>query len=168
MNWAVYFCDFGKYQNPISAGKTLFASDANISYKHAALLEIENVWRDVYHEGSVNWNLLAKGYNLGISPDIVLFQNRKNLRSPEALQERSIWGRSYATIRVAEMNFSGRLLHMFISPVIPFVMYVRIALTAAKKRGNYQNHQVHSGSCVIGCVLVDRRADRLCYERKLV
>jgi len=138
LNWAVYFCDFGKYQNPIPAGKTSFASDANISYKHASLLEIDSVWRDAYHEGRVNWYLLTKGYNLGISPDIMVFQNRKNLRLPVALQERSIWGRSYATIRLAEMNFSARLFHILISPVIPIAMYVRITLTASKRRGNFK------------------------------
>src|SRR5918995_1394349 len=37
LNWAVYFCDFGKYQNPVPAGDAAFASDANVTYKREDL-----------------------------------------------------------------------------------------------------------------------------------
>src|SRR5207249_4500436 len=33
LNWAVYFCDFGRYQNPLTAGPSVYLSDANLSYK---------------------------------------------------------------------------------------------------------------------------------------
>jgi hypothetical protein len=37
LNWAVYYCDFGRYQNPLPPGESSCASDANVSYKRAAL-----------------------------------------------------------------------------------------------------------------------------------
>ena len=37
LNWAVYYCDFGRYQNPLPAGETALASDANTTYNRADL-----------------------------------------------------------------------------------------------------------------------------------
>src|ERR1700681_5044734 len=37
LNWAVYYCDFLRYQNPLQEGTSAFASDANVSYKRSAL-----------------------------------------------------------------------------------------------------------------------------------
>ena len=44
LNWAVYFCDFLRYQNPLPEGESAIASDANVSYKRAALESIRPVW----------------------------------------------------------------------------------------------------------------------------
>ena len=33
LNWAVYFGDFGRYQNPVPRGPSAFVSDANVCYK---------------------------------------------------------------------------------------------------------------------------------------
>src|SRR5262249_32256179 len=37
LNWAVYFGDFGRYQNPVHRGPSAFVSDANVCYKREAL-----------------------------------------------------------------------------------------------------------------------------------
>ena len=52
LNWAVYYCDFGKYQNPVPAGETPFASDANTTYKRAELESVRSVWGDAFARSS--------------------------------------------------------------------------------------------------------------------
>src|SRR5579862_4086085 len=54
LNWAVYFCDFLRYQNPIPAGESGIASDANVTYKRPALELIRPVWEEIFHESAVN------------------------------------------------------------------------------------------------------------------
>ena len=76
----MYFCDFGKYQNPVPAGETAFASDANVAYKRSALDAIKPVWKEKFHETSVNWALREHGGKLVLSPDMVLYQHRLGLR----------------------------------------------------------------------------------------
>jgi len=44
INWAVYFCDFGKYQNPVPEGDSPFASDANVSYRRSMLDSVRQIW----------------------------------------------------------------------------------------------------------------------------
>ncbi len=37
LNWAVYFYDLGRYQNPLEMAESPFASIVNISYKRSSL-----------------------------------------------------------------------------------------------------------------------------------
>src|SRR6202042_3833936 len=74
LNWAVYFCDFLRYQNPLPEGEAATASDANVSYKRSALEAIRPVWQESFHESSVNSALLAKGEKLAAAPDIIVYQ----------------------------------------------------------------------------------------------
>ena len=87
LNWAVYFCDFGKYQNPLPRGATTFASDANTSYKRSALEAIRSVWEDAFQETAVNKVLLDRGETLALAPDIIVYQERPD--SDSDLRSRS-------------------------------------------------------------------------------
>src|SRR5215469_13636550 len=69
LNWAVYFCDFLRYQRPLPEGESAIASDANVSYKRSALEKIQPVWKEIFHEHSVNAALRGKGERLGLAPE---------------------------------------------------------------------------------------------------
>lgn len=133
LNWAVYFCDFGKYQNPVPAGETAFASDANVAYKRSALDAIKPVWKEVFHETSVNWALREHGGKLVLSPDMVLYQHRLGLRLGDALRERFTWGRSYAATRGRTAGFVKRMAYAALSPLLPAVLLMRMAANVARK-----------------------------------
>ncbi len=99
LNWAVYFCDFLRYQNPLPEGASAMASDANVSYKRAALESIQPVWKQIFHESAVNQALWARGEKIALAPRMVLEQHRLGLRMGAAMKERYVWGRSYAATR---------------------------------------------------------------------
>src|SRR5262249_38633132 len=125
LNWAVYFCDFGKYQNPLPLGPTTFASDANISYKRSALDQIKEVWTESFHETVVNAALLARGQKLWLSPNIVVYQHRENLRLGWSAQERFVWGRSYAGTRAKQLSIGKRIVYLALSPALTFLLVAR-------------------------------------------
>jgi hypothetical protein len=133
LNWAVYFCDFGKYQNPVPAGESPFASDANISYKRSALEAIRPVWQEIFHETAVNWALTSRGQKLALSPEIIVHQHRSDLRLLSALKERYVWGRSYAATR-AKFLGSKRLVYAALAPLLPAILLLRMGVTSLKKR----------------------------------
>jgi hypothetical protein len=133
LNWAVYFCDFGKYQNPVPAGPSWFASDANVAYKRSALDSISETWQQVFHETMVNSALLEKGGKIVLSPDIVVYQHRTNLKLGAALKERFIWGRSYAGTRCRLISGAKRMLYALLSPALPFVLLYRMTINVVKK-----------------------------------
>jgi hypothetical protein len=134
LNWAVYFCDFLRYQNPLPEGESAIASDANVSYKRAALESIRPVWQEFFHESSVNNALRSRGDKLALTPRVVLYQHRQSLRLGAALKERSVWGRSYAATRARLAGTLKRAFWAVFTPVLPALMLARMVLMVWKKR----------------------------------
>lgn len=134
LNWAVYFCDFGKYQNPVPLGESPFASDANISYKRSALYAIRQTWEGSFSEVVVHEALKSNGGRVTLRPDITVYQNRGALTLVVALQERFIWGRSYGATRTQLLGTPSVLAHAFLTPLLPIVLTARIAAIAWRRR----------------------------------
>jgi hypothetical protein len=130
LNWAVYFCDFARYQNPVGEGESAFASDANVSYKRAALESIASVWRDSFQETAVNWALRSQGKKLALSRGAILYQHRMGLRVADSLTERFVWGRSYAASRCGLIGRGKQLVYAALAPAISAVLVARMARTA--------------------------------------
>jgi hypothetical protein len=130
LNWAVYFCDFGQYENPVRPVETAALSDANVSYKRSALESIRAVWRDVFHEGAINYALQTRGERLLLSPDLIVRQNRLHLDLRTALVERWVWGRSYG----ADRNLAGlsRWIWAGLSLAIPGLILARLSANALR------------------------------------
>jgi hypothetical protein len=138
LNWAVYYCDFGRYQNPVPSGESLYASDANVSYKRAALEELRPLWQQTFREVVVNGQLISSGRKVALRPDIVVYQHRSDLRLADALRERYIWGRSYAMTRSELLTNARRLTYAALSPVLPGVMLYRLAVIAWSRRRHFR------------------------------
>lgn len=136
LNWAVYYCDFGRYQNPVPDSEVEFASDSNVSYKRDALTGVKQQWIEAFHETSVNWELRRRGEKLRLDPEMVVFQTRRTLRFVPALKERFVWGRSFAGTRAAEVSGLKRLIFAAFSFVLPFLLTSRILLQGFQK-GRY-------------------------------
>lgn len=134
LNWAVYYCDFGRYQNPVPEGDVEFLSDSNVSYKRDVLWEVEPLWSDAFHETSVNWEIKRRGYKLRLDPGMVVYQTRSNLRFFAALWERFVWGRSFAGTRVNDISTLQRVVLVFSSFLLPLVLTGRIVLRALSKK----------------------------------
>lgn len=133
LNWAVYFSDFSRYQNPVPAGESPFASDANISYKRSALEAIRPVWQESFHETRVNHALVARGQKLALSPEIIVYQHRSNLQLNKALRERFIWGRSYAATRSQVIGSAKRAIYVALSPALPAILLLRMTANVVRK-----------------------------------
>src|SRR5271157_4749263 len=125
LNWALYFGDFGRYQNPIPRGPSPYVSDANVCYKRAALERVADAWPDSYNEARVHGALANRGEILALSPDVIVFQHRLNLRLRPGLVERYVWGRSFAAVRVQGVTAARRAIYAVLCPVLPFVLFLR-------------------------------------------
>jgi hypothetical protein len=132
LNWAVYFCDFARYQGPLPEAETLFASDANVSYKRTALEPLREIWGEVFREPEVNGALQQRGQKLAFAPAIVY--HHRQLQLSMAVSERYIWGRSYGAARSKLIALPKRLVLAALSPLLPALMLLRMSLTALRKR----------------------------------
>jgi hypothetical protein len=136
LNHAVYYCDFGRYQNPVPDGAVEFLSDSNVSYKREALWSIKHLWHDAFHETSVNWELRRRGATLRLNPRMVVHQTRSTLRFLPALHERYVWGRSFAGTRASEVSMLRRSIFAAFSFLLPFLLTGRIVAQAFGKHRN--------------------------------
>jgi hypothetical protein len=134
LNWAVYFCDFLRYQNPLPEGETAIVSDANVAYKRIALESIRPIWQEIFHEASVTAALRSKGQQIVLAPAAVLHQHRQGLRVSSALRERFVWGRSYAATRARLARLSQRAFWAVFAPALPALMMARMTRMAWQKR----------------------------------
>jgi hypothetical protein len=136
INWAVYFCDFLQYQNPIQAGETSSASDVNISYKREVLEAVRSTWEDGFHEPSVHREIIKRGWKIGFEPEAIAYQMRSSLDFGRVLKERYIWGRHYAAQRQRDFPKWKALLYSGFSPFLPFLLLIRKTQTIINKRRN--------------------------------
>lgn len=140
LNWAVYFCDFGRYQNPIPEGSSEFVSDSNVTYRRAALEAVGETWKDDYHETAVHWAMVDAGYELCTTPRVVVWQRRSGLTLGEALRERYVWAKSFAGTRGRMEGLAVRMVRALLSPLLPPIMtwrLVRLAFERGAHKGRF-------------------------------
>jgi hypothetical protein len=126
LNWAWYYCDFGRYGRPFVTGERDFVSDVNVSYKRDALFAVKDIWERSYHETTTHWALLRGGQKLYLDDRIVTFQDRPVMPIKEAFFERVGWGQAFAETRAAETNRVGRCSYALGSIFLPFLLTARV------------------------------------------
>jgi hypothetical protein len=134
LNWAVYFCDFGRYQPPFDAGPRDYVTDVNVCYKRRALAATADLWGQRYHEPVVHGALLRGGETLYLSPDLVVTQMRDNLSLAALIRERVAWGRLFAWTRVRDEPVVMGVTRGALSPALPIVLYARLLRHQLAKR----------------------------------
>ncbi len=134
LNWAVYFCDLGRYQNPLPFAESPFASVVNISYKRNALEKIRKSWSVLFNETLINNALLEQGEKIALSPDMVVYQYRLNLDFLTVLKEFFVWGRSFAQGRANSISTPTRMILSVGSVFIPLLMIFRMTRRIIQKQ----------------------------------
>jgi len=132
MNWALYYCDFGRYGRPLEDGPAAYVSDVNVAYKRAALEAIGEVWRESYHETTVHWALQARGATahgatVFLDSRMVVYQHRAPMSLRDAFRERIAFARGFAATRVAACTTWQRVLYAAGTPLLPALLLARVA-----------------------------------------
>lgn len=134
LNWALYYCDFGRYGRPLVSGETEYASDVNITYKRNVLNAIREVWQSAYHETTVHWTLQSLGETIFIDPRLVVFEHRPPLDFRKALRERIEWGRAFAETRVEAANTAQRIGYLVSTIILPLLLLLRVVKHMLRQR----------------------------------
>lgn len=136
LNWAIYFIDFSRYQRPLPEGPTAYLTDANVSYKRAALEGVEPLWAERYNEVTVHWALAERGVALWQRPQIVVHHHRGRLPFRATAVERIAWGWHFAARRTRALTGPVRLGYVVAGPLIPAVLLGRTAKRVFAGRRN--------------------------------
>jgi hypothetical protein len=132
-NWAVYYCDFARYQPPFPPAATDYVSDVNVSYKRVVLESCRDVWRDFYHETSVHGKIRDSGDTLYLTPDFSVGYDRGPMSASRVLVERFAWGRVFAGRRAQSVDRMRRLAYVTLSPGLAPLLLVRKFLTLCRR-----------------------------------
>lgn len=124
-NWAVYFCDFSRYQPPLDIADPEYVTDTNICYKRAPLMSVSHLWETVYQEAEVNWAMRRQGVGLRLNDAAKTVQHRK-LDGPVTLAgERFHWARLFGMMRGRELSRIDCMKYAVLTPILPLVLFIR-------------------------------------------
>jgi hypothetical protein len=138
-NWAVYYCDFTRYQRPLEAGPAHWVTDVNVSYKRSAIERTEPLWRHRYHETVVHDALAQAGETLYLTPELVVEQMRNRVDWGTLLRERLDWGRLFAYTRMRDSGPLKRVAYLAAAPLIPAVVLARQA-RLHRRKGSFRRY----------------------------
>jgi hypothetical protein len=96
-------------------------------------MDIADLWKDEFHETTVNWELARRGYLLYLAPDLVVMQQRALSLLP-ALRERFAFGRLFASTRVAATTPGRRLAYALLAVGLLVLLPGRVAANVLRKR----------------------------------
>lgn len=83
-------------------------------------------WNADYHETLVHQALVANGYELWLTPRVVVWQTRGRLSLGVALRERFVWGQSFAATRVSGFPALTRFSYAAFCVVLPLLLAYRL------------------------------------------
>jgi hypothetical protein len=126
VRWALFFCDYGRYQVPLEAGDAEYLTDINICYKRDAIERVREIWAASYREATVNWALRRQGCRLLLSPQPVVVERRQEVNLRAVLMERMHWARGFGHVRGQELGSPFRcVVWATAAPLLPFVLFAR-------------------------------------------
>jgi hypothetical protein len=132
VNWAVYFCEYAPYMNPVAEGEAHDLPGNNIAYKRPYLLRHAGVLEQGRWESWINDRLRADGVAIA-STGAMVVRHIKPFRLGYFLVQRFHFARSYAGMRRAAQSPTQRLVYGLGSLALPFLLTARVTRTVLGK-----------------------------------
>ncbi len=140
VNWAVHLYDYssyGYYLNPVLNGPANSLSDCNASYKREILLETVEFWGKEFNVPLYNKTLMARGEELWLLPDLIVYQNR-SIAFGRAARVAFQRGRAFARARLRRATFGRRTIMMGFSFLVPIKLTMKLLKNIMAKRKHFK------------------------------
>jgi len=133
VDWALYFAEYGCYMPPMPGGPAPRLSGLNIAYDRELLRTCRDVWKETFQENEVNDALRANGNALHLAPDAVV-ESFLPMTLGYGMGHLCDGGRHFARYRASRCSGATRLLWLLASPLVPAVLFLRLARAIARRR----------------------------------
>jgi hypothetical protein len=133
INWAVYFCEYTPYMQPVIEGDATDLPGNNIAYKRPHLLRHAEVLEQGHWESWINDRLRADGVPVA-STNAMVVHHIKPFRLGYFLVQRFYFARSFAGMRRVDQSPARRLVYGAGSLALPALLTARVAATVLRKR----------------------------------
>lgn len=134
VDWAVFFCEYGRYMNPVPDGEVTDLPGNNVSYRREFLAHIS----DLLESGS-SWErdlharLRERGVKLYSDPSIIVY-HKKEFGLGYFLGQRYHYSRSYAGMCTRGAPVPKKLIRAALCFVLPPILTLRIASRVVGKK----------------------------------
>jgi hypothetical protein len=125
LDWAVFFCEYGKFMSPAPNGIVHDLPAPNVSYKRSALITIKAQIEQGYQETVIHPYLESQGEILWSDPTISMIHH-KHFTLTDFLTERYHYSRAFAGRRNKTMQPFRRLFYLCLAPLLPPLLLVRL------------------------------------------
>jgi glycosyltransferase involved in cell wall biosynthesis len=132
IDWAVFFCEYGRYMIPIASGAIKDLPGPNVSYKRAVLENFRDVFATAAWEPFWHSRLMDAGVTLFSDPRLIVY-HRKNFTLGGFLRERFHYARSFAGERVKDAPWIYRAMYICGSPFLSPLLLSRIVVAVWRK-----------------------------------
>ena len=133
VDWAVYFCEYGRYMLPFAAGPSDDLAGPNVTYKREALVEFEDLLRAGTWEPLWHWRLKERGLSMRRDPRLIVY-HRRHFTFSGFVRERYHYARSFAGQRFAHRAWVRRWLFAAGTPLLPVLVLFRMTRQIVPKR----------------------------------
>jgi glycosyltransferase involved in cell wall biosynthesis len=132
-DWVVYFVEYHGALPPPPDGETAELNDANIVYRRAALVAHRDLLAGGYWPMTLHPTLAAEGKRFLSVPAMVV-RHCGPFPFGYYLRQRYLFSRAFAGVRAQNQGMAKRLAYVVAAPIMPLVLFARIARTVAAKR----------------------------------
>jgi glycosyltransferase involved in cell wall biosynthesis len=129
-DWVVYFCEYNNYLPPWQEGGPHELGSANIAYSRAVLLKYKDYLSGGYWEAGLHPRLYADGVKFHAAAKMVVY-HKGPFDFGYYLGQRYWFSRAFSGAR--KLPLSSRAVYLLASPLLPFLLLLRMATRVAKK-----------------------------------
>jgi len=135
VDWAVFFCEYGRFMNPVPDGEVADVPGNNVSYRREFLIHISDLLeRGSSWECDLHSRLREHGVKLYSDPSIIVY-HKKEFGLGYFLSQRYHYSRSYAAMRTQGAPAVKKLIRATLCLTLPLILTLRIAgWVVGKKR----------------------------------
>jgi glycosyltransferase involved in cell wall biosynthesis len=138
LDWAVFFCEYGRFMSPASSGIVHDLPAPNVSYKHSALIAIQAQLKQGYRETFIHEYLESQGEILWSEPTISTI-HKKHFTIADFLTERYHYSRAFAGNRNKTIHPLRRLLYLCLAPLLPPLLLMRLSKPILSRQQHLTN-----------------------------
>lgn len=150
LDWSAYFCDYGQFMHPLTAGPVSVLPGNNISIKRSALAKNTELVEPAFRKTLWCEKIRSEGAELICDPAIeTYFAN--SFRLVPFLMQRYRNARCFASTRSKEMTKLKRLTYFGGSPLLLIVLLRRI-ISAIVPKKRYTKQLIFSSPFLVAAV----------------
>jgi hypothetical protein len=133
LDWAVYFCEYGRFMRPLPRDAKGALAGNNVSYKREVLVRFADAWKHGFYDALLHWRWRDLGLPMRAEETLVV-RNVNSWTVKDVTNVPFHHGRTFAAQRCAHRATLARLVFAVLALFLPLLQVVRIIERAISRK----------------------------------